>query len=171
MLIVLIGYMGSGKSVIGKMVASKNGLSYLDLDTYIEEKEHLTVSEIFKTKGEIYFRKKEREYLKELLDTKSNLVLALGGGTPCFGDNMDLVLEATPNVFYLKATVQTLLDRLVSEKTQRPLIKDIADADLPEFIQKHLFERNFYYLRAPKIVKVDQVSVLDISEEISKALV
>ena len=84
MIIVLIGYMASGKSTIGRILADKLNYSFIDLDDYIEEKEQTSVSEIFKSKGEIYFRKLETTSLQALLNNKDNLVLSLGGGTPCY---------------------------------------------------------------------------------------
>ncbi|WP_296386838.1 shikimate kinase, partial [Winogradskyella sp.] len=91
MIVVLMGYMGSGKSTIGRELATVLNYSFLDLDDYIVDKEKASVSNIFKTKGEIYFRKKETEYLKELTDSSQHLVLALGGGTPCYGKNIDIL--------------------------------------------------------------------------------
>ena len=91
MIVVLIGYMGSGKSSIGRKLSKKTGYTLVDLDDFIVEKEEASVKEIFESKGEIYFRQKEEEYLIELLQTKEDIILSLGGGTPCFGKNMDLV--------------------------------------------------------------------------------
>ncbi|MCQ0111883.1 shikimate kinase [Zhouia amylolytica] len=169
--IVLLGYMGSGKSAIGKFLAKNTDLDFLDLDSFIEEKEGKTIREIFSDHGEVYFRKKETTYLKEVLETERKKIISLGGGTPCYGNNMDLILEATDNVFYLKASIETLIGRLEKEKEQRPLIKDLNKEELPEFIQKHLFERNFYYLRAKHIINVDKKSIETLSGEIQSLLV
>lgn len=169
--IVLLGYMGSGKSAVGKFLAKDTTLEFLDLDDFIEKKEGMSIPEIFSTKGEIYFRKKEGDYLKEVLGCQKNKVISLGGGTPCYGHNMDVISDATENVYYLKASVDTLVDRLMKEKDHRPLIKDLDEEELPEFIKKHLFERNFYYLRAKHIVAVDGKSVAGVSGEIRKTLV
>ncbi|MCX2680728.1 AAA family ATPase [Galbibacter sp. EGI 63066] len=171
MMVVLIGYMGSGKSTVGKVIAKKRGMGFIDFDDYIEEKEQLTIPEIFKQKGEIYFRKQETAYLSVLLKEKPNAVISLGGGTPCFGNNMDVVVEATQNVFYLKLSVEKLVERLQAEKEHRPLIKDIADIDLSDFIRKHLFERNFFYLRSHHIITVGDETPQGISEKIEKKLV
>jgi shikimate kinase len=170
MIVILIGYMGSGKSAIGKKVARKSKMNILDLDDYIEENEKMTVSEIFEKKGEVYFRNKEREYLKELLESQKSRIISLGGGTPCYGDNMDLILNATPYVFYLKASIETLLKRLKKGKSHRPLIKDIKDDDLPEFVGKHLFERNFYYMRSHYIINVDDIPRKKAAKKIVKKL-
>ncbi|QLE00366.1 shikimate kinase [Galbibacter sp. BG1] len=163
---ILIGYMGSGKSTVGKIMAKEQSLPFIDFDNYIEDKEGLSIPELFKTKGEIYFRKKEAAYLVELLSEETNAIISLGGGTPCFGNNINVILEATKNVFYLKLSVDKLVERLQKEKVQRPLIKDIANEALSEFIRKHLFERNFYYLQAHHIIAVGNESPSEIANKI-----
>lgn len=159
MKIILIGYMGCGKSTIGKSLATKKNIPFIDLDMYIEEKEKSSVQEIFKSKGEIYFRKIETKYLNELLATDSHFVLALGGGTPCFANNMAIILEKTSNVFYLKYNPKSLTDRLLLQKNHRPLIADIANTELEEFIRKHLFERSSYYNQANYIISMDNLTI------------
>ncbi len=99
--ITLLGYMGSGKSTIAKIVASRLNLTALDLDEYIIEKEGCSIPDIFQKKGEIYFRKIENQYLKELLESDQSYVLALGGGTPCYANNMELILQESKS-FYLR---------------------------------------------------------------------
>lgn len=165
-MIVLIGYMGSGKSTVGKVLARELEIDFIDFDDYIEAKESQSIPDIFKAKGEVYFRKKETFYLDELLDKKPNAVISLGGGTPCFGTNMETITASSPDVFYLKLSVDTLLNRLRPEKANRPLIKDIADEDLSDFIRKHLFERNYYYLKSPHIVNVDEQTPEELASEI-----
>ncbi|WP_340065429.1 shikimate kinase [Ascidiimonas aurantiaca] len=165
-MIILIGYMGSGKTTIGKLLMQKTGCPFIDLDAFIEQEEQMAISEIFEKKGEIFFRKIENEYLKKLLNGKKEMVLSVGGGTPCFAGNMDILLNATPNVMYLKASVSWLTERLISEKSLRPLIKHIQDEDMEEFIRKHLFERNYYYLKAPFKISIDHKSPEMIANEI-----
>lgn len=168
MIVVLIGYMASGKSTLGRILADKLTYEFIDLDDYIENKEKLTISNIFKMKGEIYFRKMETYYLKELLDNKNNLVLSLGGGTPCYSQNMNVILK-TNNVksLYLKASIPTLIARLKNEKSTRPLIAHIETDDLlTEFIGKHLFERSHYYSQANLTVTTDNKLEKDIIEEL-----
>ena len=111
--------MGSGKSVTGRLLAENLNSRFIDLDDFITEKEHMSIPELFGKKGEIYFRKKERFYLESILETVEKAVVALGGGTPCYGDNMDLIISRTPYVFYLKATAQTL---------KRVLIRRVIEA-------------------------------------------
>lgn len=168
--IVLMGYMASGKSTIGKLFAEINNKRFLDLDTYITEKEGLTIPEIFAQKGEIYFRKKEHESLKEVLENQQDCVISLGGGTPCYANNMDLIQNKNAISIYLKASIKTLTDRLLINKENRPLIAFLEDEHVPEFIAKHLFERRFFYEQATKTITVDHQSTAAIVTEIEKAV-
>ncbi|MCB0445146.1 MAG: AAA family ATPase [Gelidibacter sp.] len=168
MIIILIGYMGSGKSTIGQKLSNINGFDFIDLDSFIEKKEVTTVSELFKSKGEIYFRKIESQYLKEVLQFNNNTVLALGGGTPCYGANMETILNHT-NVksVYLKASIPQLVERLEKEKSKRPLIAHLKSSEaLVEFIGKHLFERSIFYNQSHVIISVDNKTIDDIVDAI-----
>ena len=168
MILVLIGYMASGKSSIGRKLAKKLNYNFIDLDDFIEEKEDASVTEIFKLKGEIYFRKKESFYLKKLLNIKNNIILSVGGGTPCYGDNMSLILNAE-NVesIYLKATIPTLVKKLIAKKAQRPLIAHIETEEaMTEFIGKHLFERKTFYNQAEIKITIDNKTKDEIVEDI-----
>ncbi|MFD0991095.1 shikimate kinase [Mariniflexile jejuense] len=168
MILILIGYMASGKSTLGRILAKKLNYEFLDLDDYIEANENTTISNIFKLEGEIYFRKKETFYLKKLLESKTNLVLSLGGGTPCYSNNMEMILNANnAKSIYLKASIPTLIARLKNEKSKRPLIAHIeTDELLEEFIGKHLFERSQYYSLANATLSTDNKSEKDIIEEL-----
>ncbi|MDO6821003.1 shikimate kinase [Zobellia sp. 1_MG-2023] len=171
MKIVLLGYMGSGKSTIGKLLSKERGLEFIDLDNYIEEAEQMSVPDIFKTKGELYFRKKEYAYLNEVLAQMDNFVLSLGGGTPCYGNNMQAVLDATKNAIYLKVSIAELVNRLLKEKDQRPLIMNIPEDELPEFIGKHLFERSYFYNQTDKVISSDGKNPEEIVAEMGALLV
>ncbi|KKN13051.1 hypothetical protein LCGC14_1010320 [marine sediment metagenome] len=140
--------MGSGKTTVGKHIAESLDMQFLDLDAYIEKKEEMPIATIFESRGEFYFRKKEYQYLEEVLSQKDDFVLSVGGGTPCYGKNLDSILKSTENVFYLNVPISQLVARLSKQKSQRPLIRDVSDEDLPEFIGKHLFERNAFYNQA-----------------------
>jgi shikimate kinase len=163
MTLFLVGYMGSGKTVIGSKLAVILKYNYLDLDDYIEEKEASTIKLIFETKGEIYFRKIESIYLKELIGL-NNTVISLGGGTPCYGNNMNLILESKNSLsIYLKASILTLVDRLFTEKSKRPLIAHIeSQSGLTEFIGKHIFERAPYYEQSSLKIKTDGLKINEI---------
>ena len=167
MILILIGYMGSGKSTIGRKLSEIVNFDLIDLDDYIQQQENLTIPQIFEKKGEIYFRKKEHLYLNELLK-EDNIILSLGGGTPCYGGNMDAILR-TPNAhsIYLKSSIPNLVKRLSPEKYSRPLIAHLqTDEELTEFIGKHLFERSFYYNQSHQTLVTDGKSVETIIEEI-----
>ncbi len=168
MIVVLIGYMASGKSTLGKMLAEKLNYKFVDLDDYIEEIEKMTVSDIFKNKGEIYFRKQESFYLQEMLNTKNDIILSVGGGTPCFGNNMETILSAKNlKSVYLKASIPKLVKKLIKKKAKRPLIAHIETEEaLTEFIGKHLFERSPYYSQAELIINIDSKSKNKIVEEL-----
>lgn len=156
MKIILLGYMGSGKTTIGKKLSKKLYVPFFDLDHYIEQKEGISISEIFKTKGEIYFRKIEHTYLKEFLAEKDEYVLSLGGGTPCYAGNMDVILnEKEVTSVYLQANIPTLVERLSRNKSKRPLIASLSEEKLTEFVAKHLFERRFFYEQAKHNVSVN----------------
>ncbi len=172
MSIVLIGYMGCGKSSIGKVLASKLNMKYMDLDDYLEKKEKKMIKQIFKDNGEIYFRKKETEYLKEVLELYPNAVLSLGGGTPCFSGNIEMIKEnSVAKSVYLKTSLEELVSRLFKEKENRPLIAHIDTKEgLKDFVRKHLFERSFYYNQAEFIISTDDKEVDKIADEINNKL-
>ena len=168
MIVVLVGYMASGKSTIGEILAKKLDYAFVDLDDYIEKREGQLVKEIFADKGEIYFRKKEASYLKEIINSKANLVLSLGGGTPCYSGNMDFLLKNEKVVsIYLKASVKNLVARLMNEKNTRPLISHLkTKEEFTEFIGKHLFERVQFYTQSNFTITTDDNSEAKILEDI-----
>lgn len=165
-IITLIGYMGSGKSTVSKELAKSLDFEALDLDDYIEDQEGRSISEIFKEKGEIYFRKKESFYLEKILKEKEDFILALGGGTPCYGHNMQLILDHSKSV-YLRGSIPTLVKRLENEQNKRPLIALLDKENLTEFVAKHLFERRNFYEQSHYTIAIDQKSTEEIVKEIS----
>jgi shikimate kinase len=171
MIVVLLGYMGSGKSTVGQILAEKLDTNFLDLDAYIEQKQQATISEIFNSKGEIFFRKVESEAVKQLCNHSESLVLALGGGTPCYSDTMQFLVNH-PNVVtvVLNISIKNLSERLIHEKAKRPLIANLKNEDIPEFIAKHLFERSFYYNQAEIGIQTDTLSVAEIVATIQSKL-
>lgn len=171
MKIVLIGYMGSGKSTVGRELSKSLGVQFIDLDEFIEASEKCTIPKLFEEKGEIYFRRKEYDYLKELLDSEDDFVLSTGGGTPCYGKNMEAILQATKNVYYLNVPINELALRLSKEKDERPLISNILDEELLEFIGKHLFERSFFYNQAHQTIYCANKKIEKLINEVSTTLV
>lgn len=171
MKIVLLGYMGSGKTTVGRILAERNKLQFQDLDDIISEREQQSISQLFSSKGEIYFRKKETEYLKEMLEANQKAVLTLGGGTPCYGMNMAFIKESGWKSVYLKTSIPTLVQRLRSESEQRPLISHLkSDEELTEFIGKHLFERSFYYDQASFKINTDHKTFEQLVKDIEEVL-
>ena len=167
-----MGYMASGKSTIGKRLAKKLNYNFIDLDDLIESKENASVSEVFKSKGEIYFRKQEALYLREQLQSKEDIILSVGGGTPCYSSNMDAILNAenTKSV-YLKASIPTLIEKLMKKKATRPLIAHIETEEaMAEFIGKHLFERAYYYNQANVKVSIDGRSKKEVTKDVFNSL-
>lgn len=161
--------MGSGKSHISKILSEKLNFKLIDLDKEISKRNKLTIPEIFEKRGEIYFRKLEREALEEILATEENVVLSLGGGTPVYYNNMEIINHNSRSVF-LRASVGTLSGRLLKQKEKRPLIANISDEELPEFIAKHLFERNQFYSKAELNVSTDNREPENIVSEIIEKL-
>jgi shikimate kinase len=160
--------MASGKTSIGKKLAKKLNYNFLDLDDYIENKENLSVTEVFKQKGEIYFRKQEALYLNQLIKSEKNTVLSVGGGTPCYSGNMDAILAAEQvKSIYLKASLSTLANKLLRKKAKRPLIAHIETIEeMTEFVGKHLFERVQFYNQAEIKVSIDDITKDEVVEDI-----
>jgi shikimate kinase len=147
--------MGCGKSTIANKLSKITQIPFVDLDKRIEEKMNLTINQIFEVKGEIYFRKLEHNVFIELLNSPEKIIIGLGGGTPCYANNHELLKDDNAISIYLKASIETLYDRLVLNKSKRPLIADKNEAEMKEFIAKHLFDRSFYYNQAQYKVIVD----------------
>lgn len=170
MKIVLLGYMASGKSTVGRLLARQLGISFVDLDEYIEQHQKKSIKDIFSEKGEIFFRKLEHQMLKEVLDSHTAVVLSTGGGTPCYANNMETILQQSDNSIYLNHSIPVLVERITKEKEYRPLVKNIPDNDLPEFVGKHLFERRPFYMQAEHRVDCDPLSAEEVVAEIKKLL-
>lgn len=161
--ISLVGYMASGKTTIGALLATKINTNFVDLDASIAQSEGNEVTEIIRNRGELYFRKSERNALLELISDEG--VLSTGGGTPCYFDNMDVLLNES-YVVYLQWNNRTLTDRLKAMRRNRPLLDGVKDESLPEFVAKHVFDRRPYYERADQIVYCDGKSPKQICTEI-----
>ncbi|SFF27526.1 shikimate kinase [Flavobacterium xueshanense] len=157
--IILLGYMGCGKSTIANNLSKNIGIPFVDLDKKIEERVNLSINVIFEKHGEIYFRKLEHEVLVELLNSPEQLIIGLGGGTPCYADNHELLKGDNVVSIYLKASIQTLFSRLNHNKSKRPLIAAKNEDEMKEFIAKHLFDRSFYYNQAQYKVVVDYKTI------------
>lgn len=144
--VFLIGYMGAGKTTMGKSLAQVMGLEFIDLDNFIEARYSKTIKEIFAEVGEDGFRQIERRALQEVAEYE-NVILSLGGGTPCFFDNMEIVNAAGTSV-YLKPSEEVLLKRLIKGKHKRPLLAEKTDDEILQVIREQLAWREPYYLKA-----------------------
>lgn len=156
MIVYLIGFMGAGKSTIGKYAARHTGLEFVDLDEVIAEKAQKSVSQIFEESGEAGFRELERVALHEISITRDNVLISCGGGTPCFFDNMDW-MNAHGETVYLDLSAARLSIRLKNSQTERPLLKTIQ-GDLQIWIHKKLLERASYYGKAKHILFEDDAN-------------
>ena len=154
--IVLVGYMGSGKTTVGKALSKETGMMFYDLDWYIENRMHTTVSKLFTERGEKAFRKIEYNMLHEVAEFE-DVIISCGGGTPCFFDNMDY-LNQQGDVVYLKASPDTLYKHLLMAKVERPLLKGKSPEELIAYITEHLKERAPFYEKARYTL---DVNVLD----------
>lgn len=159
--IILIGYMGAGKTTVGKALANDLEMTFYDLDWYIESRMHKTVPQIFAERGEEGFRKIEHNMLHEVAEFE-DVVLSCGGGTPCFFDNIDY-LNSQGETIYLKATPEVLFKHLKMGKVERPLLKDKTPEEMQAFIAEQLEKRETYYMKAKHIL---DVSLLDNYEKI-----
>lgn len=148
--IFLIGFMGSGKSTTGRKLAACLGWSFVDLDDRIEERAGMKIPDIFSEKGEAWFREMESSVLHDLAHG-ADLIVSTGGGAPCHDNNMDFMLSSGLTV-YLKLTPAQLQNRLLNSKTERPLLKNINEDDLTDFISQKLREREKWYSRAAIII-------------------
>ncbi len=151
--IFLIGFMGSGKTHWGAIWAKDLNMPFFDLDTQIEEAEQKTVAEIFEKKGEVYFREKEAVALRSFA-SKDNCIIACGGGTPCFDDNMQWMNKQGATI-YLQSAAKDILQRVLEEQDKRPLIKNLNEAELLFFIQQKLKEREPFYTQAKIVLQTN----------------
>ena len=159
--IILIGYMGSGKTTVGKALSKETGMMFYDLDWYIESRMRKTVAQIFAEKGEEGFRKIEHNMLHEVAEFE-NVIISCGGGTPCFFDNIDYINQQG-EVVYLKATPEVLYRHLLMGKVERPLIKNKTPEELIAYITEQVAKREEFYNKARYTL---DVSLMDDYEKI-----
>ena len=164
--------MGSGKTTIGNCLKQNLNYKFYDLDNFIEEKWDLNISKIFETKGELYFRKVERKALEEILDQKAPMIISLGGGTPCYSNNIDYINNQEESItFYLKSSVESLSNRLLIDRKNRPLVNSLKNIDeIKGYVNKHLFERNQFYFKAKHVISTDKKKLETIVNEIKTYL-
>lgn len=161
-LIYLIGFMGSGKSTAGKKLAAMLGYSFIDLDSMIENKYKITIPDIFSRFDEAAFRRVEHETLKQTFGLQ-NHVIATGGGTPCFFNNMELI-NLNGYSIYLKMHPKSLYDRLIHSKKNRPLITGQPGEKVLDYIEEQLWKRNYFYNRAKHTVKGEGLRIDELAD-------
>jgi len=166
MLIYLIGFMGSGKTTAGKKLARRLAYNFIDLDALIESETELTISELFNQFGEDKFRQTEQKALRKTFDL-NDTVISTGGGVPCFFNNIDEINKNGISI-YLEAEPAFLKSRLVLHKNKRPLIANIADADLEAFLSEMLQIRQQFYKKALLRISAKSVNVKSLIEEMKK---
>lgn len=169
MRIILIGFMGSGKTHWGLQVAHRLQLPFFDLDEEVVKAEDKSVADIFADSGEEYFRQLEKQTMEKLVEENESMVLSCGGGTPCFFNNIDF-MKKVGIVVWLNTHVDVILQRLLKEKAKRPLIKDIDDEGLRTYIIRKLNERRMYYEQADVVLdKEDAISMNDFIQTVLHA--
>lgn len=157
--IIIIGYMGAGKTTVGKALAKELGVMFYDLDWYIESRMRKTVKQIFDEMGEEGFRHIEHNMLHEVAEFE-NVVVSCGGGTPCFFDNMDYMNQAGETI-YLKASPETLHAHLKMGKGVRPLLLNKTPEEVDVFIREQLKQREPFYEKAKHIIDVNVMDNFD----------
>lgn len=162
--IILIGFMASGKSTLGKKLANKLEFDFIDTDDLIEKSEQISINEIFETKGEDYFRLLEKKLIEKL--PNENTVIAVGGGLPCYSDNMKS-LNSKGCTVYLKRPAKELFNRLLNAKNKRPLVKNLSEDELLLFIEKKLKGREVFYEQSQIILERNEQTVKDIVKKIA----
>ena len=170
--ILLLGYMGSGKSEVGSLLCDQFNFIFHDLDDLIEIELNESISTIFKNRGEIYFRKKERQVLEKIIKNPNPMIISLGGGTPCYYNNMEYLSKLTNvKTVYLQTSVLNLSERLYNSKNKRPLIHHLnSKNEIVEFVGKHLFERNNFYNQSNYTVNTDNKTIVKVVDDVVKIL-
>jgi shikimate kinase len=168
MKVYFIGFMGSGKTHWGKLVSEKLHIPFFDLDEQIVSHEEKSIQEIFGEHGEEYFRLLEKDILHIITESHENFVMACGGGTPCFYNNIDYMNKSGTTI-WLNSPIDILFQRLVKEKEERPLIKKLTSDQLRGFIIKKFSDRKIFYEQADIILEEDPVKIESLVEKIFHA--
>lgn len=168
MKIFFVGFMGSGKTHWGRLLSQKLQIPFFDLDEQVVGSEEKSIPEIFEEKGEEYFRMAEKDTLHIITESHDSFVLASGGGTPCYFNNMDYMKKSGTTV-WINTPIDILFDRLVMEKQNRPLLKNLSDMQVRGFIIKKFSDRKIYYEQADVIIDEDSKTMEKIVEQIFHA--
>jgi shikimate kinase len=160
--------MGSGKTFWAKQLSRKLNIPFFDLDEQIVNSENKSINDIFAAKGEEYFRLVEKDTLHIITESRDSMIMACGGGTPCYFNNIEYMNQAGTTV-WLDTPLNVLFERLLREKTQRPLLKDLSDEQVKAFIIKKFADRKIYYEQADIIIAEQPVKLDELIEKIFHA--
>ncbi|MFD2920331.1 shikimate kinase [Terrimonas rubra] len=158
MKIFLIGFMGTGKTHWGRLLSRKMGLPFFDLDEQIVNSAGKSINEIFAEKGEEQFRLLEKETLHIIAESHESFIMACGGGTPCFFNNI-VYMKEMGTVVWINTSAQTIFERLLKEKDHRPLLRDLSDDQLKNFIAKKIADRRIYYQQAQVTIEEESIDI------------
>jgi shikimate kinase len=168
MKIFLVGFMGSGKSYWGRLLSQKLSIPFFDLDEQIAAHEGKEITDIFAADGEEYFRLLEKDVLHIISESHDSFVMACGGGTPCYYNNIEY-MNKTGTTVWINVPVNTLYQRLIAEKDKRPLIRELSDEQLKAYIIKKFSDRKIYYEQADVIMDEEPVQLEKLVEKIFHA--
>jgi shikimate kinase len=168
MKVVLIGFMGSGKTHWARLLSQKLNIPFFDLDEQVVSHEGKPINEIFAEKGEEYFRLLEKDTLHIITESHDSFVMATGGGTPCYFNNVEYMNQSGTTV-WINTSLDTLFARLIKQRSARPLLKDLGDDQLKGFIIKKFSDRKIYYEQADVIVDEEPVQLDSLIEKIFHA--
>ena len=161
MRVFLIGFMASGKSTVGKKLANKIALPFIDLDDYIEEKYNTTIRELMNDSGQAVFREIERDSLNSVIKENKSVIISTGGGTPCYFDNMER-MKLSGNTIYIELDIPTIVDRLMHSKKERPLVLGKTKEELIVYAKDLLEKRDAFYKQAKYIVNGRSLKLKDL---------
>ena len=166
-MIYIIGYMGSGKTTIGKKLAQKIGFPFIDIDEEIKRYTQISITEIFRIYGEIYFRSLEKKILNKI---NTDHVVSCGGGLPIYSNNMDFIINNGKSI-YLKTPINILFNRLKNNKKERPIIENIEEDELEDFIRKQSLQREQIYNKATYTIKTKEKTEDEVLREINSLII
>lgn len=158
--------MASGKTTVAALLAKASGIGYIDLDEIIEKEQGKTIDELFKQGGELMFRKIEHNVLKNIMEQDNEVIVSLGGGTPCYAGNHEFLQRDDVISVYLKAEIGELAKRIRKQQKSRPVLDGLNDNELEDFIAKHLFDRSYFYYKAGHVINVDGKTAEMVANEI-----
>ncbi len=168
MKLFLVGYMGCGKSTVGRRVARRLGVAFADTDAMVEQREGADINDIFRYEGEEYFRKAERAVLEEIVADEGDVVVSTGGGLPTWGDNMELMNSAGVTVWIDRSAEQTAKRLSPYGRSKRPKLRGLNDEELVAFMQRNMEERRAFYSQARYHIEVDALSDYELSDRVGE---